>query len=146
MRVLKGSEGPGQHLEIVGVADTGYVPPVADETGGHVFGESQSGVAFDGDAVVVVNPAEIGQAQVAGEGRGLAGDAFHHASISAKCIDIEVEQFEGGPVVSRGKPLPRNGHADAGRHALAERSGCGLDAGCPAIFGVAGTAAIQLAE
>ena len=76
----------------------------------------------------------------------LAGDPLHHASISAKRVDVEIKQFEAGAVVSRGKPLPRDGHPNAGRNALAERSRCALDARCPAILGMAGAAAIQLPE
>ena len=143
---LKGSERAGKHLEIVRIAHPGHVPPVADEAGGHIFRESQSRIAFDGDVIVVVNPAEIGESQMSRERCSLAGDPLHHASISAKRVDVEVEQFEAGAVVSRCQPLPGDRHPDAGSNALAERSRCGLDARCPAILGMAGTAAIQLPE
>ena len=46
---------------------TRYIPTVADESGGHIFRKSQSRIAFDGDVIVVVNPAEIGEAEVSGE-------------------------------------------------------------------------------
>ncbi len=56
-----------------------------------------------------------------------AGDAFHHAAISAKRVDVEVEKIlEPWAVVTRGQPLPGNGHAYAGGDALAERSCGGL--------------------
>ncbi len=61
---LKCSERASKHLEIVRIAHSSYVPPVADEARGHIFRKGQSSIAFDGDVVVVVNPAEIGEPQM----------------------------------------------------------------------------------
>src|SRR5271157_4291388 len=84
---------------------------------------------------------------MAGEGGGLAGDAFHHASISAKRVDIEVDQvLEARTVVSRGQPLPGNSHANACGDALAERSRGGFNARRPAVLRMPRTPAIQLPE
>ena len=58
---LKCSERPSEHFQIVRIAHPCHIPSVTDEAGGHVLGKSQSGVAFDGDVVVVVDPAEIGE-------------------------------------------------------------------------------------
>src|SRR5262249_20312040 len=44
--VLESSKGAGQHLEIVGVADTRDVPTMTDKARGHVVAERQGGVAF----------------------------------------------------------------------------------------------------
>ena len=41
---------------------------------------------------------------------------------------------------------PRHGHADAGGHALPERTGGGLDAAGPAVLRMAGATAVQLAK
>src|SRR5262249_41390453 len=70
-------EGPRHHLQVVGVADPGHVPAVADETGGDVIVEGQGGRALDRDVVVVVDPAEVGELQVPGQRRRLAGDPLH---------------------------------------------------------------------
>ena len=83
-----------EHLQVVGVADARDVPAVADEARGHVLAERQRRVALDGDVVVVVDPAEVGELQVAGQRRGLAGDAFHHAAVAAQGVDVVVEQLE----------------------------------------------------
>ena len=56
-RVLEGAQGALQHLQVVDVADARDVPAVADEAGGDVLAEGSIGVAFDGDLVVVVEPA-----------------------------------------------------------------------------------------
>jgi len=54
-------EGARQHLQIVGVADAGDVPAVPQEARGHVLAERQGGVTFDGDAVVIIDPAQVGE-------------------------------------------------------------------------------------
>src|SRR5262249_50168576 len=90
-RVEKGAEGPVQHLQVIGVADTRDVPAVANEAGGHVVAERQFGVPLDGDAVVVIDPAEVGELQVAGEGGGFGRDAFHDTAIATQGVHIEVD-------------------------------------------------------
>ena len=67
------------------------VPAVAFEARAHVFAEGQAGVAFDGDVVVVVDPAEIGEFEVAGEGSGFAGNAFHHVAVAADGVNAVIE-------------------------------------------------------
>src|SRR5205807_4594486 len=59
-------EGAGHHLQVVGVADARHVPAVAQEARRHVVAERQRGGALDGDVVVVLDPAEVAQLQVAG--------------------------------------------------------------------------------
>ena len=103
-------------------------------------------VAFDGDVVVVVDPAEVVEAEMAGQRRRFRRDAFHHAAVAADGIDVVVEDVEARPVVAAGQPLLRDGHADAGGDALPERAGGGLDARDPVIFGMAGRLAVELAE
>ena len=71
-RLLEDAEGPVEHVQVVGVADARDVPAVADEARGHVLAEGQVRVAFDGDVVVVVDPAQVGELQVPGERGGLA--------------------------------------------------------------------------
>ena len=91
IRLLEDLQGPVQHRRVVGVAHAGDVPAVADEPGGDVLAEGQLGVAFDGDLVVVVDPAEVRQLEVRGQRGGLAGDALHHATVAADGVDVVVE-------------------------------------------------------
>src|SRR5271166_2960539 len=49
--------------------------------------ESERCVAFDGDVVVVVEPHEIRESQVAGDGSGFVRNAFHQVAVAADCID-----------------------------------------------------------
>ena len=66
-RVLERAERALEHREVVGVADPRHVPPVADEPRRHVVAERERGVAFDGDVVVVVDPAQVAERQMAGQ-------------------------------------------------------------------------------
>ena len=115
--------------EVVGVVHGEHVPAEAAEARGDVFAEGQVGVAFDRDVVVVVDPAEVRELQVAGERGGFVGDAFHQVAVAALGPDVEVEQLEAGLVVAGGEPAAGDRHADAVAAALAERAGRGFDAG-----------------
>merc|ERR1711965_335221 len=64
------------------IYDPENVPPVTEESSGHIVAVGEVGVSFDRDSVVVVDPAEIGQAEVTGERRGLVRNAFHQAAVT----------------------------------------------------------------
>ncbi len=87
--------------------------------------------------VVVVDPAQVGELQVAGQGGRLAGDALHHAAVAGQGVDVVVEHLEAGPVEVLRHPLAGDRHPDAGGDALAERARGRLDARGPAILGMA---------
>ena len=133
-------------LQIVGIANAQHIPPIGKKTRRDVLGEGDLGVAFDGDVVVVVDPAQIVELKMAGERGGLRADAFHQAAVAADRIDVVIEDVEARLVVAVGQPLSRNGHADAGRHALAERAGRRFDARDPVIFRMPRRFAAELAE
>ena len=101
---------------------------------------------FDRDVVVVVDPAEVVEAEVAGQRRRFRRDALHQAAVAAHGVDVVVEDLEARPVVAVGEPLLRDGHAHAGRHALPERAGGGLHARDPVVFRMPGRLAVELAE
>ena len=112
----------------------------------HVLGERDARVAFDGDVVVVINPAQVVEAEMPGQGRRLRPDAFHHAAVAADRVDVVVEQFEPGPVIARAQKLARDGHADAGGDALAQRTGGRFDPGHEMIFRMSRRLAAELPE
>ena len=140
------SKARAQRAQVVGVGDVLHRPAVAGEPGRHVLGERQAGGALDGDLVVVVDPAQIGQLQVPGQRGGLGTDALHQAAVTAQRVDVVVEQLVSGPVEGGGLPEPGDGHADAGGDPGAQRAGGALDAGGPAVLGVAGALGVQLPE
>ena len=131
---------------VVGIADPQDVPAVTEETSGHVFRERQARVAFDGDVVVVVDPAEVVQAQVAGQGGSLGRDSLHQATVAADDINAVVEDVESWSIIALGEPLLRDRHADARGHPLAQRAGGRLDPRHPVVFGVPRRPAVELAE
>jgi len=83
---------------------------------------------------------------VSGQRGGFIRNAFHHAAVAAQSVGIEVEQLEAWLVERSRHPFGRNGNAHAGGDALTERPCGGFDAAGPAIFRVARTFAIKLAE
>src|SRR5262249_7499877 len=78
--------------------------------------------------------------------RRLAGDALHHAAVAGQRVDVIVEHVEAGAIEVLGLPRARDGHADAGRDAGAERTGRRLDARGPAVLRMARALAVELAE
>src|SRR5580704_17545353 len=94
-RGVKGiPQGALDSIEIVGIANTNHVPSVSQKPSRHVFGERDVGLAFDGDVIVVVDPAEVVEFQVPCKGSCLAGDAFHHAAVAAKRVNAVPKKFK----------------------------------------------------
>ena len=145
-RFVEDGEGMLDALDVIGVADAQNVPAVSEESRSDVFGECDTGVAFNGDVVVVPDPAKVIEAKMAGQRGSLRCDAFHHAAVAADGVDVVVEDVEVRFVVPVGEPFLSDGHANTRCDALAERSGRGLDAGDPMIFRMARRAAVELAE
>ena len=136
-------EAAAQQIDVVGVVDPGDVPAVALKRSGDVVLVGEPGFTVDRDVVVVVDPAEVVELQVAGDRGGFVGDALHQAAVAGDRVDVEVEQLGA---VAGALPLRGDRHADRGGDALAERAGGRLDAGGPAVLGVAGSARVELAE
>ena len=136
-------EGAREQRGVVGVADPQHVPAVALEAAQHVVAVGEGGVAVDRDVVVVVDPAEVVELEVAGERGRLVRDALHQAAVAGQRVDVEVEEV-GAEALAL--PLRGQRHPDRGRDPLAERAGGRLDAGGPAVLGVARRARVQLAE
>ena len=145
-RVLEHAEGALQHVEVVGVAHPRHVPAIAEKAHRHVVTEGERGMSLDRDVVVVVDPAQVRQLEMPGEGGGFVRDALHHAAVAAEGVDVVVEHREVGPVQVLAEPSARDRHAHARGEALAERARGGLDARGPAVLGVARTLRVELAE
>ena len=139
-------EGVIDALNVVGVADPQHIPTVREESGGDIFGKRDAGIAFDGDVVVVPNPTEVIEAEMACQRGSFGRDAFHHAAVTADGVDVVVEDVEARFVVSVGEPFLGDGHADTGGDALAERAGRGLDAGNPMVLRMARGLAVELTK
>src|SRR5262249_57598726 len=98
---------------------------------GLVEGERERTV--ERDVVVVVEPAEVGDLQMACERGGLRRDALHHATVAQDGVDVEVEEREAGPVVARTQPARSQRHPHRVRRALPEGTRGRLGAGGEAV-------------
>ena len=85
-------------------------------------------MAFDGDAIVVVDPAEIGQLEMTGERSRLATDTFHHVAVAAKRIDVVIEHGEVRTIEMDRHPLSCDRHTHARGNTLSKWTSGGLDA------------------
>ena len=101
---------------------------------------------FDGDVIVIVDPAEVRQTEVTCQRGGLATHALHHAAVAGKRIDVESKEREIRLVVARSQPVAGQGHADAGRNSLAERPCRRLHSRGPSIFGMSRDTGFPVAE
>ncbi len=132
--------------QIVGVFHGQHMPTQAAETRGDVLAERQLRTAFNRDLIVVVNPAQVVELQMAGDRRGFVGDAFHQIAVAALNPHVIIEQREAGLVVPRGEPLLGDRHADTVAAALPQRSGRRFDAGGVLDFRMPRRAAAPLAK
>src|SRR6266404_4777722 len=96
VRLAEDLEGLLDAIGIVGIADPQNIPSVTEEPGRNVLREGNARVAFDGDVIVVVHPAEVVESQMGGQRRSFRGDPLHHAAISADSIDFVIEDIESG--------------------------------------------------
>ena len=135
-----------QAFDVVDIADPLNVPTVGEKSRGDVVAECEIRVSFDRDAVAVIDPAEVAQHLMAGEGCGFARHAFHHVAIPADGEHAIVEDGIIGTIEMLTKPSCSQSHAHAVAAALAQGSRGGLHACGPTIFRVAGTRAIELSE
>src|SRR5215469_3823457 len=86
--------------EIVGVADPQNIPSVAEEASGHILGEGDTRVALDADVIVVVDPAQVIEAEMTCERGRLRAHPFHEAAVAADRIDVVAEEIETQSVVA----------------------------------------------
>src|SRR6266567_6081801 len=75
-------EGLFDAIDIVGIADSQHVPAVREEASSNILGECQTRVSLDRDVVVVIHPAQIVEAKMAGQRCRLGRDALHQTAIA----------------------------------------------------------------
>ena len=144
--IEKGFERVMQKLQIIGVTHAGDVPAVAGKAHSDIFSEGEVGFAFNGDAVVVVNPAQVAEPKMPGERCRFSGNAFHHVAVAADGIYVVIEQLVARFIEVRRLPALRNRHAHGVADALTQWPGGGFHSGGPAIFGMSWTFAFELAK
>src|SRR5690606_17761064 len=98
------------------------------------------------DLVVVVDPAEVVELEMAGQGGRFACDPFHQVAIAALDEDAVVEELEPGLVVAGGEPLLGNRHPHAVAATLTKGTSRGLDPGGVFDLGMTRCLAAELPE
>ncbi len=146
LQALKPANADSSAPRSLASLDPGHVPAETLEPLAHVLAKSKVSVAFDRDVIVVVEPAQVVELEVAGERSRFAGDAFHQVAITAQRIDVVVKQLVIRCVVVLGQPLLGHCHADGIADAGAERTGRGLDTGGFVKLGVTGTDTADLTK
>ena len=136
-----------ERAQVVPVRHPRHVPAVGFEPLGGIVRERQVGGAVDGDAIIVVDPDQAVELQVAGERAGLVGGALHQVAVRGEEVRVMIDDgVAPSPVELRGEVRPGERHADGVAHALAERPRSGLDAGRETVLRVARRAAAPLAK
>src|SRR5215467_3932764 len=68
-------------LKIICVANPQHVPSIGKEARRNVLSKRKTGLTFDGDVVVVVDPAQVVEAEMAGQRSRLRADPFHQVTV-----------------------------------------------------------------
>jgi hypothetical protein len=140
------SERLADRVEREVVAEPLDVPAVRLVARRDILHERQVGRALDRDLVVVVDQAELAEAEEAGDRGRLAGDALHHVAVGADREGAVIDDLVAGHVVARGQHALGDRHADGVADTLAERTGRDVDAGRVPPLGVAGRLRSPLPE
>src|SRR6266699_5849172 len=61
LRPLKDPQSSLQHLHVIDIAHARHIPAISDEARGHILTKGQTCRAFNANAVVIVDPAEVGE-------------------------------------------------------------------------------------
>src|SRR5262249_9859958 len=130
-RLLEDLQGVLDAVDVVGVADPQDVPGGTKKARRHVFRERYARVPFDSDVVVVVDPAEVIEPQVACQGGGFRRDSLHQAPVAADGVDAVIEDVEARLVEVLSKPFLGDRHAHACGDSLAQWAGGGFNARYP---------------
>src|SRR5215475_8351704 len=94
LRLPEDFEGVLDPIRVVGIAYSQDIPSVGQKPGRYVLREGDASVAFDGDVIVVVDPAEAVEPQVGGQRGRFRRNALHHAPVSTNSIDVVIEDLE----------------------------------------------------
>ena len=121
-------------------------PSVRLEARPHVVVEGEIRRSLDRDRVVVVDPDQLAEAEVAGERSGLARDSLLHVAVAGDEERVVVDDLLRRPVERRREVGFGEREADGVADALAERSGRDLDPDGVAELGVPGRPALPLPE
>ncbi len=111
-----------ERLEIVAVGHALDVPAVTLEPFRRVVREGEVGVPFDGDVILVVEPDQLAELQVARERTRLVRNPLHQVAVGRDEIREMIDDVVAGAVEERRELRFGDRHADHVARALTERS------------------------
>lgn len=141
LALLNGSLDAGQ--VVVTVVDGDDVPAVGLIALDNILSEGAVDVTVNGDVVVIVDADEVAKLEVAGEGRGLAGDTLHQAAVAEEAVCVVVDNVESGLVENSAGVSLGHGETNGVADTLAEGASGDLNAGSVVRLGVARGDAVQ---
>src|SRR5215831_4625379 len=134
LRFAKDFESLLDTLEVIGVTDTQDIPAVSQKSSLDILGESDARLTLDRNVIVVIDPAEVIETQVAGERRCFRRNSFHQAAIAAHGVSIVIKDIKARSVVTMGEPFLGNCHSHTRGNTLPKRTGRSLHARNPMIL------------
>ncbi len=143
--VLRCLDGSADSLRILAI-DGLDVPAEGLEAGGDVFAERDVGAGGEGDVVLVVEVDNLAELEVAGNGGGFEGDAFHDVAVGDDAVGVMVDDLVAGPVEGFSQEPFRHGETDTVGQPLSERAGGDFDTRSIAALRVTGGLRAKLAE
>ena len=99
-------------VHIIGVAYTQHIPSVSQVASAWIIAVRKIRLAFNGDVIVVVNPNQIIQLQMARDTASLAAHAFHHAAVTTNRVCAEIKNLKAWAIECCGQPLLCHRHAN----------------------------------
>src|SRR5262249_1560491 len=146
LRFAKDFESLLDALEVVCVTDTQDVPTVSQKSRLDILGESDARLTLDRNVIVIVDPAEVIETQVADERRCFRRNSFHQAAIAADGINVVIKDIKARAVVTMSEPLLGNCHSHTRGDALPKRAGRRLHSRNPMVLRMPGSFAVELAK
>jgi hypothetical protein len=112
----------------------------------HVFAKAQVGGACQRNLVVVVQHNEFAQLRMPGQRTGLGRHAFHETAVACKYVGKVIYDRMAGFIETCGQMRLGNGQANGIANPLSQWAGGGLNPRREMALGMAGGAAVPLAE
>ena len=123
-----------------------HVPAIGFKPLTYVLREGNIRVAFNGNAVVVVEVDHFAQTQGSRQGSRLRRHTLLKVAVGYYGVGVVVNNFMSRPVIPLGQPALGNGHSHAIGEPLTQRASGRLDARLQVVFRVARSFTAPLAE
>src|SRR2546422_9342763 len=100
-------------VDIVCIGDMKNVPSIREKSFRDILGKRQPRASLERDVIVVVDPAEIVEPEMAGQRCCFRTNTFHETAVTTNGVDVVVEDLKVRPVVVTSQPLLCDRHTHA---------------------------------